>query len=343
MASSVGSRVCGSVLGLAIVVVVGGCSANRDGNDFGGTGGDNNDVPQLINPDGGTGGGGGGGGGGHTGVQAACNKMDILFVVDDSASMGEEQANLAANFPKFAADLNNYRTENGQPLDYQLGITTTGVSVTHVLPSIIPGFPGTQEQFTGTDGRLVQSTSCGMSGRFVSSSESNADEVFACAAQVGINDREAAEMPLRAVELAVQDRMNDGTNSGFLREDALFAVVILTDEDDCSKMGSEVQFSATTGPDCSSNLFPADHLVGVLDKVTGDRKRWAATVIAGPAGSSECQSEFGLATPGNRLQSFVTAAGSNAVFSSICDGDLSASLVQALNVFNDACQQFVIL
>ena len=29
--------------------------------------------------------------------------------------------------------------------------------------------------------------------------------------------------------------MTDGTNSGFLRPDALLAVVILTDEDDCSR------------------------------------------------------------------------------------------------------------
>ena len=33
--------------------------------------------------------------------ETECTKMDLLFVVDDSGSMGEEQSNLAANFPAF--------------------------------------------------------------------------------------------------------------------------------------------------------------------------------------------------------------------------------------------------
>ena len=42
-------------------------------------------------------------------------------------------------------------------------------------------------------------------------------------------------MPLYAAELALVDRVADGTNAGFRRDDALLAIVILTDEDDCSR------------------------------------------------------------------------------------------------------------
>ena len=46
-------------------------------------------------------------------------KVDILFVIDDSGSMGEEQAKLAANFAPFVATLE----EAGA--DYRIAVTTT--------------------------------------------------------------------------------------------------------------------------------------------------------------------------------------------------------------------------
>ena len=36
-----------------------------------------------------------------TGGDEGCAKIDILFVVDDSGSMAQEQANLTTNFPQF--------------------------------------------------------------------------------------------------------------------------------------------------------------------------------------------------------------------------------------------------
>src|SRR4051794_8019943 len=49
-----------------------------------------------------------------------CTKMDVLFVIDNSGSMGEEQTNLVANFPMFISVLD----QSG--LDYRVGVTTTG-------------------------------------------------------------------------------------------------------------------------------------------------------------------------------------------------------------------------
>jgi hypothetical protein len=42
------------------------------------------------------------------------------------------------------------------------------------------------------------------------------------------------EQPLEALRLALTDRIEDGTNAGFFREGAVLAVIISTDEDDCS-------------------------------------------------------------------------------------------------------------
>src|SRR5688572_18907547 len=56
-----------------------------------------------------------GGGGGDEGIPRQCDKMDIVFIVDNSGSMQEEQSNLGSNFPMFAQLLNTYTVSNGQP------------------------------------------------------------------------------------------------------------------------------------------------------------------------------------------------------------------------------------
>ena len=51
-------------------------------------------------------------------------------------------------------------------------------------------------------------------------------------------------------------------------------------------------------------------------------------------------SDFGQVVEGVRLQSFVDQVGANAVFSSICEGDLAGALTTALDTFDTACQSF---
>lgn len=50
------------------------------------------------------------------------NEADFLFVIDDSCSMSDEQANLAANMPVFIDIL------DAAGVDYQIGVVTTGQS-----------------------------------------------------------------------------------------------------------------------------------------------------------------------------------------------------------------------
>ncbi len=57
-----------------------------------------------------------------------CTKVDILFVIDDSGSMSEEQSNLAANFPRFIEALEAYRTPADTQLEYRVGVTSTSRS-----------------------------------------------------------------------------------------------------------------------------------------------------------------------------------------------------------------------
>ena len=280
-----------------------------------------------------------------------CEKMDILFVIDDSGSMAEEQGNLAANFPRFIEVLDAFQTGAGRGLDYRLGVTTTGKDFTTVVNISFLGMtlPPMTIAENGPAGRLLQSESCGMTRPWIERSDTGVADSFSCIAQVGVMGA-STEMPLHMWELAVTDRVADGSNAGFLREDALLAVVILTDEDDCSRPEDRLEITIddpltmpmTAADECSPDneeLIQIDHFLSVFDTVKGDRGRWAVATIAGP-GPGACTSVFGDAGEAVRLQRFNEEVGQNAVFSSICNGDLSSALMDALDTFNAACETF---
>jgi hypothetical protein len=141
-------------------------------------------------------------------------RTDILFVIDDSGSMGEEQANLRTNLGNFIQALKDSPVAN----DYQIGVTTTSVA----------SFNGT---LTGAQGRL-QGTPRVLSG---SSPTLVADFQTRIAALT--TSGSGKEQPLRAMKLALSSPLISpgGTNEGFLRSGARLAVVILSDEDDNSE------------------------------------------------------------------------------------------------------------
>jgi hypothetical protein len=270
-----------------------------------------------------------------------CDKMDILFVIDDSGSMGEEQANLVSNFPRFIEILDAYRTDTGNPLDYRLGVTTTGKDFTTVV-NFGAGFPPMTIAETGPNGELLQE--CGMPRKWIESADSDVSGTFSCVAEVGTGGS-SVEMPLLMTETALTTRVADGTNAGFLREDALLAVVILTDEDDCSRPEDMVEITidpfdpaAGAADECDPEFtMPVSRFLDALDGVKGDRGRWAGAIIAGP---TDCSSSFGDAVAATRLQQFASEAGDNVVFSSICEGDLSGALMNAIDTFEAACDAF---
>jgi hypothetical protein len=264
----------------------------------------------------------------------ACDKMDILFVVDDSGSMDLEQASLGENFPLFAELLNAYLVADGSPLDYHVAITTTGrdVAYTEVIEFPIPGYPPQMIPMDESGDNGAFRNTCSMPRRWLERTDPGMAGTFACAADVGINGP-SFEMPLYASELAFTARMADGTNNGFLREDALLAVVYLTDEDDCSRHDNN--FTMNIDDPCTTE--PPQAWVDFFDELKGDRGRWATAVIAGP---TDCESEFGTAAAAPRLQQFVQLAGANAVFSSICEGNLAPALEAALDTFTAACDSF---
>jgi hypothetical protein len=268
--------------------------------------------------------------GSNPGTAQQCNKMDIVFVVDDSGSMEEEQTNLATNFPMFAQLLSQYQVD-GQALDFRIGLTTTGRTVSY---NIIDGFPITE---VGDNGAFRDG--CGSNARFLQSTDPNVESVLSCRANVGTSGP-SVEMPLLMSKYALSERIADGTNGDFIRPDALLAIVYLTDEDDSST--TQDGFTLDLNGNAPTDWNPQDE-VNFLDQLKGNRTRWAAAAIAG---DGDCSSSFGSAVNAARLKQFVDLANgqgsTQAVFSSICSGDLTVGLKDALDTFQAACGNIIL-
>lgn len=282
--------------------------------------------------------GGGGdddGMGSGSGTPMHCNKMDIVFVVDDSGSMSEEQSNLATNFPMFASVLQNYVNEDGEHIDFRIGVTTTGKDETTII-NLGSGFPPMTTVEHGPDGAFLKN--CNVADGWLDNNTPNLSTALACRANVGTTGA-STEMPLLMAKHALAERVTDGKNAGFLRSDALLGVVMITDEDDSSSSESSwtVDISNPTSGQPSLDWSPADE-IQFFDQLKGNRSRWAAGVIAGP---TDCSSSFGDAAKATRLQEFVDMTNANgsqqAVFSSICAGNLTQALTDTLAKFQAAC------
>lgn len=284
----------------------------------------------------GDGSGSGSGDGSGSGQAKQCNRMDIVFVVDDSGSMDAEQANLAANFPMFADVLANYVNADGEHIDFRVAVTTTGRDIDYVIDA--GGGFTLPEHESGDNGAFRDG--CGTTKRFLEPADPDMANTLSCRANVGTSGP-SYEMPLLMSKWALSERVDDGTNAGFLRDDALLALVYLTDEDDDSTTANNWTITPTSG-DPAPTWQPADQ-VQFLDTLKGNRTRWAAGVIAG---DGDCSSSFGSAVDAVRLKEFVNLANSNATtqatFSSICAGDLTGALQQTLETFQAACGGIVL-
>lgn len=276
-----------------------------------GTGGDDDDGPPVDPP---------------PGEKKQCNQMDIIFVVDDSGSMSEEQSNLAANFPMFAQVLSTYTTPEGDPIDYRVAVTTTGRDMQYTVQGISFSEDGDNGAFK---------SNCGLSKSYLEPTDANMSGTLACRANVGTSGP-GIEMPLLMSKWALSERIMDGTNAGFLRDEALLGVVYLTDENDASTDTNNWTITISS-PDPMPTWHAADQ-VEFFDQLKGHRSRWAAGVIAG---DGNCTSSFGDAVDAARLKEFVDLANGNgttqATFSSICSGDLTSSLQNILATFQAAC------
>jgi hypothetical protein len=262
-----------------------------------------------------------------------CDQVDLLFVIDDSGSMAEEQDNLATNIPEFLRLLDDAKGGNGAPLDYHLGVTTTGRDITFTQVFTMPGLPPISSLVTemGDDGELKGA--CGLSRKWLERGDPDVDTVAACRAKVGTAGP-SEEMPLLATRLATKERVSgNGPNAGFLRSTAPLVIVVLTDEDDCSREDNNF----TTDDPCKpGDLTPVATSIDYLDLLKGRRDLWHMAIVANMSATA-CSSPFGMAQPATRLRALAAAAPDNVGSTSICSGNLALALDDVLAAVRTQC------
>jgi hypothetical protein len=186
-------------------------------------------------------------------------KVDVLFVVDDSCSMREEQAAMAANLNAFFAPAALAQAS------YQLGLTTTDMAFGNNLAGRLRGAPPFLTSLTPNHLTTLSQRIVGL----------------------GVNG-DGTEQTLAPAVAALTPPLA-GDHAGFLRDDATLAIVGVSDADDQSplpvstyavllgslKGPNAVSFSAVTplmanAPvGCSYDLAPGTRTLSAVSALRG--------------------------------------------------------------------------
>jgi hypothetical protein len=252
---------------------------------------------------------------GESGFDQACRKVDVIFAIDNSGSMAEEIAALTGPvFDSFPAAL----------LQVGNGIDDFHLAVIDACPT--PAY----YHNTGTGGACNFSTGTNW---MVSTSPTLTAEYQCVTAlsQSGYNNtpdmcdttNDDDEQPARAASDSLTPELVSGINAGFLRDDALLLVVAITDED-------EELFGGITTDEITQRIIDAK---GTIDEV----------IFLGIGGNSDCEGPYGSADPADNLrtitQTFVDA--DRGLFWDLCQGNLEAAFMQAIEIVDGVCNDVV--
>jgi hypothetical protein len=197
----------------------------------------------------------------------ATGQLDLLFVVDNSGSMAEEQASLAEQLPRLVravvtGDTNGDGVQDFPAVaDLHVGVVTVDMGVGGFSVPTCMTSP-----MYGDDGLLRTAGSTAIAGCLATYPNFLAYEAgstvtpeqlaadFGCVASAGVYGcgfEQQLEAGLKALTPSASTTTffggtrghGDAENAGFLRADATLAVVTVTDEEDCSiAVGSEAIF-----------------------------------------------------------------------------------------------------
>jgi hypothetical protein len=190
--------------------------------------------------------------------QSVKNKVDLLFMVDNSLSMQPKQDELRKRFPQLIKLLDDFALK-GNPASYHIGVVSSDLGSGTNTSACKPGGDGAKLQVTPNPMAMGVPANCAgfsLSGgvRFLDYNQlTNTNNVagglsvpdaFNCMAAVGQNGC-GFEHQLESVYRALHD--NIAENTGFLRPDAILAIVFVTDEDDCSAPVTSDLFDPSAG------------------------------------------------------------------------------------------------
>lgn len=295
-----------------------------------------------------------------------CSKVDFVFVVDDSGSMAQEQANLAASFPGFIAaieatlDTDDYHVMVVDSDDNPWSGCIDEICAGCDPPSGCSCGDGNEftncEEILGSTGTPCDDTlgagvvaprgnsssamDCMIAGggRFIAQGQPDLSDTFACIATVGTSG-DSDERPMGALGAALSPGLLGAgeCNEGFLRADAILVVAIVTD----------------AGPESSTEAQNGDP--GAWRQALIDAKGGDAGAIAVLGVISDGDQPGGLCPdvqPGNwdgqspvpnpKIRQLVESFDDRGVLASICEPDYAPFFVDAVaTVIDQTCEEFI--
>jgi len=210
------------------------------------------------------------------------NKLDVLFMVDNSPSMAPVQQRLVAQFPSFMTPLKTVPTPDGSGValpDIHVGVISsdTGPGTFQNAANCHFGGDGGQFQYKARGACTPPLHTSPTQQTFLSASanqtvtnyDGDISDAFGCIAALG--DMGCGfEGQLKSVRWALDPFNPPAGNEGFLRDDATLAVVLITNEYDCSVPDdsdladpTQLQMSDPLGPFQSYRCNEFGHLCNI--------------------------------------------------------------------------------
>ncbi|NVB37638.1 hypothetical protein G6O69_07325 [Pseudenhygromyxa sp. WMMC2535] len=269
--------------------------------------------------------------------QDFCNKVDFLFVIDNSISMLPEQEALTAAFPGFIEAI-----EDSLDTDDHILVTDTDL-IGWCSPGNCANPDNLHETCEGADsyactleledcdvtlgagvvkpaGQGASNMFCDPFGgnRYIVEDEPDKVDTFDCMAHVGLAGF-PSERPLDALVQAVSDPLNTagGCNEGFLRDDAILVVTFISDDDGNNEVNS-----------------PSEAFEQVLAAKGGDLDRIVVLGLA-PFEDNNCSFTEGA---GDHWLEFINNFGDQGLHGPSCDDDYVPFFQSAVDVIVQACQ-----
>jgi hypothetical protein len=190
-------------------------------------------------------------------------------------------------------------------------------------------------------GRDASNAECDFASgrRFIASGEPDLSSSFGCAARVGTNSS-LGEKPMESM---VQALTGDGDvaacNEGFLRDDAVLVVVIITDEDDNGPNADDLEGDSVGNPQAWR-----DALVAAKN---GNENAIISMALIGDGDVPDgiCQPldpmTFEGAEPAPRIREFAGLFGAQGIVGSVCADSYVEFFESAVETIGMACDEFV--
>lgn len=202
-------------------------------------------------------------------------QVDVLWVVDDSGSMQEEQDQLADNFDNFIDTAVDLET------DYHLGVITTDAESEEA-------------------GKLY---ACDGNPKFITSDQPDSEqqEQFGCNVRTSQSNRpssDAKESALQAARLALDYPHIDEYNAGFYRDAATLYIIMVTDEKDQSDGSADlyVDYFRNLKGIANSNLLNISAISGPppegCETANSNQKGYDAVQAVGGQFRSICSADW---------------------------------------------------